>query len=49
MSLTDEFYLYNYIDILSKKDNLLKIGKFLGVEAKSFNEILDKTCNMAYR
>ena len=39
MSLTDGFDLCDDGDILSNKEKLLKIGKLLGVKAKTCNEI----------
>ena len=30
------------------KDILLRIGKFLGVEAKTFNEMPNNGCNMVH-
>ena len=39
MTVTDEFYLCDDVNILSNKQKLLKIGNFLGVEAKTGNEI----------
>ena len=47
MILTDELDLCDDGNILSNKDNLLKIGKLLGVEAKSCNEIPNNGWNMA--
>ena len=46
MSLIDELYLCDDGDILSNKDNLLGIGKLLGVEAKTCNEIPNNGWNM---
>ena len=42
MNLTDELYLCDDGHILSNKDRLIKIGKLLGVEAKTFNVIPNK-------
>ena len=47
MNLTDKLDVRDYGNILSKKDKLLKIGKLLGVESKTCNEILNKGLNMA--
>ena len=44
---TDEFDLFDDVNILSKKEKLLKIGNFLGVEAKTQYEILYNGFNMA--
>ena len=49
MNLTYELALCNDGTILSNKDNLLKIGKLLGVEAKTCNEIPNKGCNVVDR
>ena len=49
MNLTDELDLCDDGTILSNKDKLLKICKLLCVEAKNFNEILNKGCNMTDR
>ena len=46
-SLTDELDLCDDRYILSKKEKLIKIGKFIGVEAKICNEMPNKGCNMA--
>ena len=48
MNLTGELDLCDDINILSNKDKSLKIGKLLGVESKTCNEIPNKGCNMAY-
>ena len=45
--MTDELGLYDDECILSKKKKLLKIGKALGVEAKTCNEIPNNGFNMA--
>ena len=42
MNLADELDLRDDGNILSNKDKLLIIGKFLGVEAKNCNEIPNK-------
>ena len=47
MSLTDELDLCDGGKILSKKKKLLKIGKLIGVEAKSCNGITNNGWNMA--
>ena len=47
MILTDELDLCDDGNILSKKEKLLKIGKFIGVEAKTCDEIKNNGCNMA--
>ena len=47
MSLPYELYLCDDGNILSNKDKLLKIGKFIGVEAKTCNEIPNNGFNMA--
>ena len=47
MSLTDEFYLCGYGNILYNKENLLKIGKLIGDEAKTCDEIPNNGCNIA--
>ena len=44
-----ELYLCGNGTILSNKDNLLKIGKLLGVKAKNCNEIPNKGLNIADR
>ena len=49
MNLTDEFDLCYYLNVLSNKDKLLKIGKLLGIEAKTCNEIPNKSWNMVDR
>ena len=49
MNLIDELDLCDDVNILSNKDNLLKIGKLLGVEAKTFNGIPNEGWNMADR
>ena len=46
MSLTDELYLCYYGNILSKQEKLLKIGRLIGVEAKTCNDILNNGWNM---
>ena len=45
--LTDELELFDDRNIWSKKDNLLKIGKLLGVEDKTGDEIPNNGWNMA--
>ena len=47
MSLKNELDLCDDGNILSNKDKLLKICKFIGVEAKTCNEIPNNSCNMA--
>ena len=47
MSLSDELDLCENGNILSNKENLLKIGKLLGVESKTCNEIPNNGWNMA--
>ena len=47
MSLTDELDLCDDGNILSKKEELLKMGKFLGGESKTCNEIPNNGWNMA--
>ena len=42
MDLTYELDFFDYGDILSNKDKLIKIGKILGVEAKTCNDISNK-------
>ena len=49
MNPIDELDLCDDGNVLSNKDKLLKIGKLLGVEAKTCNEIPNKGCNMADR
>ena len=46
LSLIDELDLCDDGNILSNKDNLLKIGKLLGVEAKTCDEIPNNGWNM---
>ena len=47
MSLTGSLDLCDDINILSKKEKLLKIGRFLVVESKTCDEIPNNGCNMA--
>ena len=47
MSLTDELDLCDDGNILSNKEKLLKIGKLIGVEAKTCNKILNNGYNTA--
>ena len=47
MSLTDELDLCDYGNVLSNKYKFLEIGKFLGVEYQTCNEITNKDWNMA--
>ena len=47
MILTDELDLCDDEKNLSKKEQLLKIGKFIGVQAKTCDEIKNSGCNMA--
>ena len=47
MSLTYELGLCDDGNILSNKEKLLKIGKLLGVEAKTCKDIPNNGCNMA--
>ena len=47
LNLTDELDLCDDRNILSNKDNLLEIGKLLGVEAQICNYIPNKGWNMA--
>ena len=47
MSLSYELYLCDDGNILSKKDNSLKIGEFFWVEAKNCDEIPNNGWNMA--
>ena len=47
MSLIDELNLCDDGNILSNKEKLLKIGNFLGVEAKTFDEIPNNSCNIS--
>ena len=42
MNLTYELDLFDDVNTLSIKDKLLKIGKLLAVEAKTYNEIPNK-------
>ena len=49
MNLKDELDLCGDGNILSSKDNLLKIGKLLGVEAKTCNQIPNKGWNVVDR
>ena len=49
MNLTDELDLCDYGNILSNKDKLLKIGKLIGVEDKTCNQIPIKGWNMSDR
>ena len=49
MNLADELDLCDDGNILSNKDKLLRIGKFLGVEAKTWNEIPNIGWNLADR
>ena len=45
-NLSDELDICGDGNILSNKDNLLKIGKLLGVEAKTCNQIPNKGWNV---
>ena len=47
MNLTYELYLCDNGNVLSNKDKLLEIGKLLGVEAKTCNEIPNKGWNIS--
>ena len=47
--MKDELDLCDDGNVLSNKDKLLKIGKLLGVEAKTCNEIPNKYYNLADR
>ena len=47
MNLIDELYLWYDGSILSSTYKLLKIGKLLGIETKTCNEIPNKCWNMA--
>ena len=47
MSLTDNLDLCDDGNFFSNKENLLKIGKLLNVEAKTCNEIPNNGWNMA--
>ena len=47
MSLADELDLCDDENILSNKENFLKIGKLLGFEDKNCNEIPNNGWNMA--
>ena len=49
MNLTDELDLCEDGNILSNKYKLLKIGKLIGVEAKTCNDIPNKGWNMVDR
>ena len=49
MNLTDALNLCDDRNILSNKDMLVKVGKLLGVESKTFNEIPNKGWNSADR
>ena len=49
ITLTDELDLCDDGNITSNKDKLLKIGKLLGVESKTCNDILNQGWNMANR
>ena len=46
MNLTDELYLCDNGNVLSNKDKLLEIGRLLGVEAQTCNEIPNKGWDM---
>ena len=46
MSLIDELDLCDEGNILSNKEKLLKLGKLLGVETKTCNNIPNNGCNM---
>ena len=45
--MTYELYLCDNGNVLSNKDKLLEIGKLLGVEAKTCNEIPNKGWNIS--
>ena len=47
MNLIDELDLCDNGNILSNKYKLLEIGKLLGFEAQTCNEIPNKVCNIA--
>ena len=47
MSHTDELDLCDDVNILSNKEDLLKIGKLLGVEAKTCDDIPNNSSNMS--
>ena len=47
MNLIDELYLCDDGNILSNKYKLLEIGKLLGFEAQTCNEISNKGWNVA--
>ena len=46
MHLIDELYLCHDGNVLSNKYTFIEIGKLLGVEAQTSNEIPDKGWNM---
>ena len=46
LSLTDELKLCDDVNVLSNKENLLKVGKLLGVESKTCSEIPNNGWNM---
>ena len=47
LSLTDELKLYDDVNGLSKKGNLLKIGKLLSVSSRTYDEIPNNGWNMS--
>ena len=47
MILADKLELCDDGNVLSNKENLLKVGKLLGVEAKTCDEIPNNGWNMA--
>ena len=48
MILTDELKLCDDVNVLSNKDNLIKVGRLLGVEPKTWDEIPNNGWDMAY-
>ena len=47
LNLTDELKLCDYVNALSNKENLPKVGKLLGLESKTFYDIPNNCWNMA--
>ena len=47
MSLIDELKKCDYGNILSNKENLLKVGELIGVESKTYDQIPNNGWNMS--
>ena len=47
LSLTDEIKLCDDVNVLSNKENLLKVGHLLGVESKTCDEITNNGWDLA--